>query len=147
MFVLTNDSLYRELWGVYCEEFGELWPRYNGTVLYISKYVFYFMLVILLISVYSCDYFNCLVQDCSNSSALAMKLLQSCTMPSISSIFWPQQNTTNYEPCVLTECSAYVRGRVRYVWIVNIYNLCIRTLNVRSWFCLYAEKQGVLITG
>ena len=28
------------------------------------------------------DYFNDLVQDCSNSSALAMELLQSCTKPS-----------------------------------------------------------------
>ena len=23
-----------ELWGVSCEEFGENWPRFNGTVLY-----------------------------------------------------------------------------------------------------------------
>ena len=29
-----------------------------------------------------------LVQDCSNSSALAMELLQSCTKPSISSIVY-----------------------------------------------------------
>ena len=29
------------------------------------------------------DYFDGLVQDCGNSSALAMELLQSCTKPSI----------------------------------------------------------------
>ena len=29
------------------------------------------------------SYINGLVQDCSNSSALAMELLQSCTKPSI----------------------------------------------------------------
>ena len=23
-----------DLWGVYCEEIGENWPRYNGTTLY-----------------------------------------------------------------------------------------------------------------
>ena len=27
-----------ELWGVYCEEFGENWPRYNGTALYLLLY-------------------------------------------------------------------------------------------------------------
>ena len=27
-------ALTGELWGVYCEEFGEKWPRYNGTALY-----------------------------------------------------------------------------------------------------------------
>ena len=32
---------------------------------------------------YSIQYINGLVQDCSNSSALAMELLQSCTKPSI----------------------------------------------------------------
>ena len=35
-----------KLWGVYCEDLGENWPRYNGTALYIvkpiSKYVFNF---------------------------------------------------------------------------------------------------------
>ena len=30
------------------------------------------------------DYIDGLVQDCSNSSALAMKLLHSCTKPTIS---------------------------------------------------------------
>ena len=30
-----------------------------------------------------CDYFDGSAQDCSNSSALAMELLQSCTEPSI----------------------------------------------------------------
>ena len=29
------------------------------------------------------EYFNGLVRDCSNSSALAMELLQSCTEPSV----------------------------------------------------------------
>ena len=32
----------------------------------------------------SAQYIDGLVQDCSNSSALAMELLQSCTKPSIS---------------------------------------------------------------
>ena len=27
-------ALTDELWGVYCEEFGENWPRYNGPALY-----------------------------------------------------------------------------------------------------------------
>ena len=35
---LTKDTPYLaltgELWGVFCEEFGENWPRYNGTALY-----------------------------------------------------------------------------------------------------------------
>ena len=31
-------------------------------------------------------YFNCLVQDCSNSSALAMELLQSHTKPVIPTV-------------------------------------------------------------
>ena len=26
-----------ELWGVYCEDLGENWPRYNGTALYCSS--------------------------------------------------------------------------------------------------------------
>ena len=37
-FKLTKDIPYRaltgELWGVYCEDLGENWPRYNGTTLY-----------------------------------------------------------------------------------------------------------------
>ena len=29
-------ALTGELWGVYCEDFGETWPRYNGTALYMT---------------------------------------------------------------------------------------------------------------
>ena len=36
-FKLITDTPYLalkgELWGVYCEDSGENWPRYNGTVL------------------------------------------------------------------------------------------------------------------
>ena len=36
-FDLTKYTLYLaltgELWGVYCEELGEFWPRYNGIAL------------------------------------------------------------------------------------------------------------------
>ena len=39
-FRITTDIPYLaptgELWGVFCEDFGENWPRYNGTALYIS---------------------------------------------------------------------------------------------------------------
>ena len=39
-FRITTDILYLslmgELWGVYCEYFGENWLRYNGTTLYIA---------------------------------------------------------------------------------------------------------------
>ena len=35
---ITTDSLYLaltgDLWGAYCEDFRENWPRYNGTALY-----------------------------------------------------------------------------------------------------------------
>ena len=35
---ITTDTPYLaltgELWGVYCEDLGENWPRYNGTALY-----------------------------------------------------------------------------------------------------------------
>ena len=38
-FVLTKDTPYvalmGELWGVYCEDFGENGPQYNGITLYI----------------------------------------------------------------------------------------------------------------
>ena len=38
---LTKDAPYLaltgELWDVYCEEFGEKWPRYNGTALYVGE--------------------------------------------------------------------------------------------------------------
>ena len=27
-------ALMGELWGVFCEDFGEYWPQYNGTTLY-----------------------------------------------------------------------------------------------------------------
>ena len=37
-FTLPSDTQYLaltgELWGVYCEELGEKWPRYNGAALY-----------------------------------------------------------------------------------------------------------------
>ena len=37
-FKLTTDTPYLaltgELWGVYCEDLGENWPRYSGTALY-----------------------------------------------------------------------------------------------------------------
>ena len=29
-------ALRGELWGVFCEDFGEKWPRYNSTALYMS---------------------------------------------------------------------------------------------------------------
>ena len=29
-------ALTGELWGVFCEDFGENWPRYNGTALYVG---------------------------------------------------------------------------------------------------------------
>ena len=38
-FKLTTDTPYiaptGELWGVYCKDIGENWPRYNGTALYL----------------------------------------------------------------------------------------------------------------
>ena len=37
-------------------------------------------------ALFSWGYIDGLVQDCTNSSALAMELLQSCTQPSISSV-------------------------------------------------------------
>ena len=41
---ITADTLYLaltgELWGVYCEDFREKWPHYNGTALYLYKYIF-----------------------------------------------------------------------------------------------------------
>ena len=30
-------ALKGELWGVYCEDLGNNWPRYNGTALYIRN--------------------------------------------------------------------------------------------------------------
>ena len=37
-FNLTRDTphlaLTGELWGVYCEDFGENWPHHNGTALF-----------------------------------------------------------------------------------------------------------------
>ena len=30
-------ALTGELWGVYCEDLGENWPRYNGTALYFTE--------------------------------------------------------------------------------------------------------------
>ena len=36
---ITTDTPYlafaAELWGVYCEDLGENWPRYNDTALYL----------------------------------------------------------------------------------------------------------------
>ena len=34
-------ALTGELWGIYCEDYGENWPRYNGTALYILNSKFY----------------------------------------------------------------------------------------------------------
>ena len=30
----THISLTGEVWGIFCENLGENWPRYNGTTLY-----------------------------------------------------------------------------------------------------------------
>ena len=43
---ITRDTPYLaltgELWGVYCEDFGENLPRYNGTALYDDiKYIYH----------------------------------------------------------------------------------------------------------
>ena len=39
-FVSAKDTPYLaltgELWGVFCEDFGENWPCYNGTALYLE---------------------------------------------------------------------------------------------------------------
>ena len=39
-FILTTDTphlaLTGELWGVYCEDLGENWQRYNATTLYVE---------------------------------------------------------------------------------------------------------------
>ena len=57
----------------------------------------------------SVDYINGLLQDCSNSSALAMELLQSCTKPSISSSFQTMAchlfSTKPLSETMLTHCS------------------------------------------
>ena len=38
--IMTKDTPYlaltSELWGVYCEDFGEKWPRYNATTLWVA---------------------------------------------------------------------------------------------------------------
>ena len=41
--VFAKDTPYlaltRDLWGVFCEDFGENWSRYNGTALYMEDWV------------------------------------------------------------------------------------------------------------
>ena len=78
----TSD-LAGELWGLYYKGFGENWPRYNGTVLYLPNFP-----AGNCIKSCSCHtpqvHIDGLVQDCNNSSALAMGLLQSCTKSPIS---------------------------------------------------------------
>ena len=38
--IFTKDTPYLtltdELWGVFCEDLGESWPRYNSTALYLK---------------------------------------------------------------------------------------------------------------
>ena len=64
-FKLTMDipylTLTGKLWGVYWEDIGEHWPRYNSIALYIDG----------------------LVQERCNSIAKALELHLSCTNPSI----------------------------------------------------------------
>ena len=35
---LHGSTVGGELWSVYCEDFGEKWPRYNGIALYFSRH-------------------------------------------------------------------------------------------------------------
>ena len=43
VFNLTTDTPYLaltgELWGVYCDDCGENWPRFNSTALYLAYHV------------------------------------------------------------------------------------------------------------
>ena len=46
-----------ELWGVYFDDFGENWPRYNGTALYLTGYdhiQWLSLYVIIFLCVYVC---------------------------------------------------------------------------------------------
>ena len=50
-------TLTGELWGVYCDDFGENWPRYHGTTLYVvllfDTDIFYIQMFAMVISTYS----------------------------------------------------------------------------------------------
>ena len=65
------------------------------------------------------------MQDCSNSSALAMDLLQSCTKPSIWNLFW-----WIWLPC-LSWC----------IWNIFVLKVAKKMLNVTCWIVLRIIKD------
>ena len=100
-----------KLWGVFVSSNSksDLWSAAGLYVLsqyirqrYNSTQRFYFLYVALLI--YKARhrqfifYINGLVQDCSNASALAIELLQSCTKPSICCVINLQSQTCFIHP-------------------------------------------------
>ena len=73
-------------------------------------------------SITSFQHFDGLVQDCSNSSALAMELLQSCTKASI----WYQQYFSMVHkppPCLISHCYHFPHN--------------IMVCNMQIWLALY----------
>ena len=90
-FNLTTDTphlaLTGELWGVYCEYFGENWLHYNSTALYFAH-------------IYG------LVLVCAVSRALQTKIRQQCNQPSIGGIL-PKGP---YLPCVSMAGRALLAG-------------------------------------
>ena len=63
----------------------------------------------------ACYYIDSLVQDCSNSSALAMELLQSCTKPSIYRTPMTVEYTPKFEPIKDTPMSCCNTNTMGYL--------------------------------
>ena len=101
------------------------------------------------------------VQDCSNSIANALELLQSCTKPS-TSLTWTHQHSNWYTPhnieCLVQDCSnssalamellqsctkpsiyPWVSTRLRYIQ-------CVRSLPLNYWYAIWKLAECSLIT-
>ena len=101
-------------------------------------------------------YFGGLVQDCSNSSALAMELLQSCTKPSTCSCYIPLQRGWNrgilVSPCPSVRLSICGRNRVRLYlqqYLLDPFNIIhlIKQLQKVCYVYILLQNSRIWIFG
>ena len=86
--------------------------------------------------VLSVEHIDGLVQDCSNSSALAMELLQSCTKPSVwnqsvRTIVWRAMIYTNHM-IMLKKYTASLL--IMYIWMFVLHNAIYIWMIMQKYF-------------
>ena len=131
---ITTDTTYLtltdELWGVYCEDFGENWAHYNGTTLYVS-----------LVSICDHDALCHVVSHATCQTASCHAGGGSCTPPTLKVV---KQLTKHTNTKTVTQCTYIIKVYLSLSYMHFIHSCYLFSISclwymiatIKSWDCI-----------